>query len=103
MRRLVEAMLADPEGCNISLILSRRADPPASCAQVDKIRLPLGFAPLYAAWNYLGRPGIAADLDVVHATGLAIPRLGGPWFQPFTTWRYNECPRWFRRSGVRSI
>lgn len=73
VRRLVDELLAQAGDDQIELILSRFADPPAAWSQTAMIRPQLPFAPLYAAWNYLGFPPITEEVDVVHATGLAIP------------------------------
>lgn len=77
VRRLSDELLADPNGHRVALILSRFADPPAAWSQVEMIRPALTFAPLYAAWNFLGRPRVGGSVDLVHATGLAIPPAPG--------------------------
>ena len=76
VRQLADRLLDDPMGHEVTLIVSRFAQPPGSWAGAEMIRPQLPFAPLYAAWNYLGRPGLPGRLDVVHATGLAIPPAG---------------------------
>jgi glycosyltransferase involved in cell wall biosynthesis len=73
VRRLVDELLLVDGDHRLELILSRFADPPASWSSAVMIRPQLPFAALYAAWNFLGVPPITEDLDVVHATGLAIP------------------------------
>jgi len=76
VRRLTDELLA-AGGHDLRLIVSRFAHPPAAWAQTPMIRPQLPFAPLYAAWNFFGFPGLGEELDVVHATGLAIPPPGG--------------------------
>lgn len=73
VRRLTDALLAGPRGHEIRPIVSRFADPPASWSGRSLIRPQLPFAPLYAAWNFAGLPGLGEQVDVVHATGLAVP------------------------------
>lgn len=77
VRRLVDELLAAPGDNEIQLILSQFADPPVAWAQVPMLRPRLKFAALYTSWNFTGRPGIGEGLDVVHATGLAIPPAPG--------------------------
>lgn len=77
VRRLIDELLAAPGANELQLILSRFADPPVAWAQVPMIRPRLKFAALYSSWNFTGRPGIGEGLDIVHATGLAIPPAPG--------------------------
>ena len=59
-QRLIERLLAGDDGNTYVVIRSASAG-----------------ARLYASWNYLRRPRIREQLDVVHATGLAIPPVRG--------------------------
>ncbi|HEX2178838.1 MAG TPA: glycosyltransferase family 1 protein [Actinomycetota bacterium] len=77
VRRLVDELLLVDGDPRVELILSRFADPPAAWSTAAMIRPQLPFAPLYAAWNWLGFPPVDGGLDVVHATGLAIPPSRG--------------------------
>jgi glycosyltransferase involved in cell wall biosynthesis len=77
VRRLIDELLADPQGDELKLIVSRFANPPAAWATTSLVRPQLPFAALYAAWNFLGKPGVDGSLDVIHATGLAIPPAVG--------------------------
>ncbi len=72
VRRLIGKLLKSDE-LQIRILLSSHAELPAAWSSADLIRTNLPFAPLYTAWNFLGRPKISESLDVVHATGLAIP------------------------------
>lgn len=76
VRRLVDELLASEEP-EIKLIISRTAEPPPGWTGVEMIRPPLPVGRLYAAWNFTGRPKMKEEVDVVHATGLAIPPLKG--------------------------
>jgi glycosyltransferase involved in cell wall biosynthesis len=55
------------------LIISAGAEIRSEWAELvlPQPKIPVGV--LYGLWNFLGVPGIRAELDVVHATGLAIP------------------------------
>lgn len=77
VRRLIGELLKLEDEHALSIILSRHADLPPSWLQAELIRTGLPFAPAYAGWNFLGLPKIKAELDVVHATGLAIPPVAG--------------------------
>ncbi len=77
VRRLIAELLAEPGDHEFRLILSRFAEPLHAWRDAGLIRPQLPFAALYAAWNFLGRPPIGERVDVVHATGLAIPPAGG--------------------------
>lgn len=77
VRRLIAELLKSSGDHSISVILSRHAEPPAAWISAEMIRTTLPFAPAYAAWNFLKQPKIAAEMDVVHATGLAIPPVKG--------------------------
>lgn len=77
VRRLLDELLAGERAAEMELILSRYANPPAAWAGVKMIRPQLPFAALYAGWNFFGQPRITEALDVVHATGLAIPPVAG--------------------------
>lgn len=76
VRRLVDQLLTAGDD-EYKLIISRNAEPPPAWMGVDMIRPPLPVAQLYAAWNFTGRPKLKDPVDVVHATGLAIPPLKG--------------------------
>ncbi len=60
VRRLVEQLLGAPDGNEYRVIVSK-----------------FPAAPLYTAWNYLGRPRVKGTFDIIHATGLAIPPARG--------------------------
>ncbi|CAN5873071.1 glycosyltransferase family 1 protein [soil metagenome] len=77
VRRLIAELLRLPDEHTLKVILSRHADLPPSWVSAGLIRTSLPFAPSYAAWNFLGMPKIPDELDVVHATGLAIPPVPG--------------------------
>lgn len=77
VRRLVDELLASEEPGSLKLIISRTAEPPPGWTGVEMIRPPLPVGRLYAAWNFTGRPKIKEKVDVVHATGLAIPPIKG--------------------------
>jgi glycosyltransferase involved in cell wall biosynthesis len=77
VRHLVDELLASGDGNSYKLIVSRTAEPPARWSTEDLIRPALPVAQLYTAWNFTGRPKIRDGIDVVHATGLAIPPAGG--------------------------
>jgi glycosyltransferase involved in cell wall biosynthesis len=76
VRRLIGELLAEPQDDELKLIVSRFADPPVAWGTSPLIRPQLPFAALYAAWNFLAKPGVGS-LDLVHATGLAIPPSPG--------------------------
>jgi glycosyltransferase involved in cell wall biosynthesis len=77
VRHLVDELLASSDGNSYKLIVSRTAEPPARWSTEDLIRPALPVAQLYTAWNFTGRPKIRDGIDIVHATGLAIPPAGG--------------------------
>lgn len=77
VRRLVDALLASPGRHEIHPIVTRFAEPPTSWPAESLIRPQLPFAALYSSWNFLGRPPLDQPLDVVHATGLAVPPARG--------------------------
>lgn len=77
VRRLVDELLSSGDGHSYKLIISRTAEPPARWSTEDLVRPALPVAQLYAAWNFTNRPKIRDEVDVVHATGLAIPPAGG--------------------------
>ncbi len=77
VRNLLTELLKDGAGAAVQPILSNHADVPLAWSAADLIRTPLPFGVQYAAWNYLGQPKISKPLDVVHATGLAIPPVPG--------------------------
>ena len=77
VRRLIAELLKASGDHSMNVILSRHADVPAAWVSADMILTSLPFAPAYAAWNFLRQPKIGAELDVVHATGLAIPPAKG--------------------------
>ncbi len=73
VRRLIAELLAAPGDHELKLIVSRFAEPLPTWTAGGMIRPQLPFAALYAAWNFMGLPAIGEEVDVVHATGLAIP------------------------------
>lgn len=77
VRHLVDELLGSDDGHSYQLIISRTAEPPSRWSTEDLIRPALPVAQLYAAWNFTGRPKIRGEIDIVHATGLAIPPAGG--------------------------
>lgn len=77
VRRLVDQLLATAGEDHYRLIISRTAEPPPAWTSVEMIRPALPVGQLYAAWNFTGRPKLKDEVDVVHATSLAIPPLKG--------------------------
>ncbi|MEX2587442.1 MAG: glycosyltransferase family 1 protein [Actinomycetota bacterium] len=72
VRRLLEQLVAsDPD--TYKMIVSKFAEAPPAWDPDRLIRPLMPVALLYAAWNFTGRPKLQADLDLVHATALAVP------------------------------
>ncbi len=75
---LVRELLERPKDLDCRMIVSRNAEAPSEWDAGRVLRTSLPVAPQYLLWNYLSRPAIPRFLDVVHATGLAIPPSQAP-------------------------
>lgn len=73
--------------------------PPISVAQI-----PLPRLALYEAWHRLRRPSVeraTGRVDVVHATGIAMPPATRPVVSTVHDLSYLEYPEMFSRAGLR--
>jgi glycosyltransferase involved in cell wall biosynthesis len=72
VKHLVSELVSDGEW-DFSLIVANQCLTPRDWSTKGTVPARLPVPVRYGLWNYLGVPRIRHELDVVHATGLAIP------------------------------
>jgi glycosyltransferase involved in cell wall biosynthesis len=98
---LARALTARPD-LELVGIAARHAEPPPPewrpPIEVRHLRLPRPL--LYESWHLLGRPRIE-DVDVIHATGLAVPPRTAPLVTTIHDLSFLVYPEHFSRAGRR--
>ncbi len=82
----------------------RSAPPDAWRPPVNVEHLPLPRLALYEAWHMLRRPAVeraTGRVDVVHATGIAMPPATRPVVSTVHDLAYLDYPQMFSRAGLR--
>jgi len=82
-----------------------RADPPDPWRPpIPVAQLPLPRLALYEAWHRLRRPSVeraTGPVDVIHATGIAMPPATRPVVSTVHDLSYLDYPEMFSRAGLR--
>lgn len=99
------ALTARPEVSLIGVAAYHRADPaPAWSPTIPVRQLRLGRLALYEAWHVARRPaveGATGPVDVIHATGVAVPPKSAPLVVTVHDLAYVRDPSQFSRKGRR--
>jgi glycosyltransferase involved in cell wall biosynthesis len=89
----------------VGVAARHRADPPDPWAPPIPVRrLPLPRVALYEAWHRLRRPSVeraTGPVDVIHATGIAMPPATRPVVVTVHDLAYLDYPEMFSRAGLR--
>ena len=89
----------------VGIAARHRADPPEPWRLPIPVRhLPLPRVALYEAWHRLRRPSVeraTGDVDVIHATGIAMPPATRPVVVTVHDLAYLDYPEMFSRAGLR--
>jgi glycosyltransferase involved in cell wall biosynthesis len=97
------ARTADVELVGVAA-LHRRPPPPAWRPSFPVQNLPLPRHALYEAWHVLRRPRVeraTGRVDVIHATGLAMPPPSAPIVLTIHDLSFLRYPDYFSRAGLR--
>ncbi len=89
----------------VGVAARHRADPPDPWrAPIAVSHLPLPRTALYEAWHRLRRPSVeraTGTVDVIHATGIAMPPATRPVVSTVHDLSYLDYPEMFSRAGLR--
>ncbi len=93
-------------GLSLVGVAARHAEPPppAWTPNIDVHMLPLPRHALYESWHYLRWPKVqraTGDVDVIHATGVAVPPKSAPLVVTVHDLAFLHEPRHFTRHGLR--
>jgi glycosyltransferase involved in cell wall biosynthesis len=101
--RTLRAMTAVPDLSLIGVAAWHRRPPPPPWQPPVSVRhLPIPRLALYEGWHRLRRPSVeraTGRVDVIHATGLAIPPRTSPLVATLHDLAFLVEPRWFTRRG----
>jgi glycosyltransferase involved in cell wall biosynthesis len=101
----VEALRAQPGIVQVGVSAWHRHGPPVDLTPAVPVRaLPLPRRALYEAWHGLRRPAVeraTGAVDVIHATGLAVPPATAPLVVTVHDLAWERWPEFFTRHGVR--
>lgn len=107
-RSALESVRALQEHTQVQVVgvAARHRDPPPAAwtPSVEVAMLPLPRAALYEAWHYLRRPAVqraTGPVDVVHATGVAVPPRSAPLVVTVHDLAFVHEPAHFTRHGLR--
>ena len=102
---LARALLEREDVELIGVSARHRAAPPEPWRPPLPVRaLPLPRLALYEAWHLLRRPSVeraTGRVDVIHATGIAMPPATGPIVSTVHDLAYLDHPEMFSRAGLR--
>jgi glycosyltransferase involved in cell wall biosynthesis len=89
----------------VGVAARHRAEPPDPwVAPIPVAQLPLPRVALYEAWHRLRRPSVeraTGRVDVIHATGIAMPPATRPVVSTVHDLSYLDYPEMFSRTGLR--
>ena len=89
----------------VGVAARHRSDPPDPWRPPIQVRqLPLPRLALYEAWHRLRRPSVeraTGTVDVIHATGIAMPPATRPVVVTVHDLAYLDYPEMFSRAGLR--
>ena len=102
---LARALVARPE-LELCGVAARHRHPPPEHWRppIPVSHLPLPRIALYEAWHYVRRPGVeraVGAVDVIHATGIAMPPATRPVVLTVHDLAYLDHPELFTRHGLR--
>jgi glycosyltransferase involved in cell wall biosynthesis len=102
---LCRALIARRDLELVGVAARHRSDPPSQWVPPLPVsQLPLPRALLYEAWHVLRRPSVeraTGHVDVVHATGIAMPPATRPVVATVHDLAYLDHPELFSRAGLR--
>jgi glycosyltransferase involved in cell wall biosynthesis len=98
--------LSGRPGVELVGVAARHREPPPEPWRppIPVRHLPLPQLVLYESWHYLGRPRVeraTGPVDVIHATGVAIPPRSAPLVVTVHDLSYLVYPKHFSRAGLR--
>lgn len=98
--------LSQRPGVEVVGVAARHSEPPPDPWRppIPVRHLPLPQLALYEGWHYLGRPHVeraTGPVDVIHATGVAVPPRSAPLVVTVHDLSYLVYPKHFSRAGLR--